>query len=86
MSDIDLAILGQSPDLFGAYDRGIREEYSWVPEDDYRKGRIAVLQSFLERKSIYSTDYFRSEYEEKARKNLCRAILRLQSRHASAPS
>jgi predicted metal-dependent HD superfamily phosphohydrolase len=86
VADIDLAILGKSAKAFDAYDRGIRKEYSWVQEDDYRKARIAALQSFLFSERIYSTDHFRSLYEEKARENISRAILRLQKRPTSASS
>lgn len=40
---IDLSILATQPDMYAAYATGIRQEYAWVPEDDYRRGRIDVL-------------------------------------------
>src|ERR1043166_7920800 len=53
--DIDLAILGQSEERFDKYEREIREEYGWVSEKDFIAGRSAVLKSFIDRATIYST-------------------------------
>lgn len=77
--DIDLSILGRTPDVFARYDHQIRQEYSWVLEDQYRAGRSAILKSFLDRKAIYSTDFFRERYEAQARMNLVEAIAWLRS-------
>ena len=72
--DVDLGILGASPDTFEAYDRAIRREYEWMPEDRYRAGRAAVLKSFLDRDAIYHTPEIRTELERKARQNLKRKL------------
>ena len=77
--DIDLSILGRDPEAFAAYDRAIRAEYLWVPEDAYRTGRSAVLQGFLDRPAIFRTAPFRS-FEAAARRNLADAIAELRSR------
>lgn len=68
--DIDLSILGANKDDFLQYEKNIRKEYSWVPYFFYKKKRFEVLKSFLERKFIYGTDFFRERYELKARSNL----------------
>lgn len=68
--DIDLAILGSSPERFGEYDHQIKSEYSWVPDFIYRMKRKDVLKEFLARKSIYSTSHFRERFEAQARANL----------------
>jgi len=68
--DIDLSILGKSQREFEEYEKNIREEYSWVPEEQFRAGRQVVLQRFLERDSIYSTDFFRKKYENQAIRNI----------------
>ncbi len=79
MLDIDLGILGTTQEIFESYDEAIRREYHWVPEADYRKGRTAVLASFLERDTIYKTEVFLDEYEKQARENLQRKISTLSS-------
>ena len=74
--DIDLAILGATDERFEEYEKQIRQEYSWVPEDKYRKARRDILLGFLDREFIYSTSYFSYKYEEKARANLTRAVIK----------
>ena len=59
---------------FDEYEQNIRREYSWVPEDQFRQGRSAILQMFLDRDSIYLTDFFKGKYESQARENLQRSI------------
>lgn len=76
--DIDLVILGQDEATFKEYERAIRKEYGFVSEDAFRKGRAAVLRHFLERPSIFLTEYFGMRYEEQARKNLIDSIECLQ--------
>ncbi len=68
--DIDLVILGATPQRFAEYDQQIRAEYSWVPDLVYNMQRRSVLRSFLARTTIYSTSYFRERYEAQARANL----------------
>ena len=72
--DLDLAILGKAPTLFDEYERNIRQEYAWVPEQDFRNGRAKILQSFLDRPYIYATSYFKEKYEDMARENLGRSV------------
>lgn len=68
--DIDLAILGATPQRFAEYNRQVRAEYSWVPDSVYHTKRQTVLRSFLARPYIYNTDYFRARFETQARINL----------------
>lgn len=75
--DMDLSILGASPDAFDAYEAAVRREYDWVCEADWRTGRCAVLQGFLSREHIFHTDIFRAAYEAKARQNLVGSLARL---------
>lgn len=75
--DIDLAILGATPERFAEYETQIRAEYAWVAEDFYRLKRREILQGFLNRSHIYSTEPFQAQYEGMARTNLQAAIDRL---------
>ncbi|NEO87807.1 MAG: N-methyl-D-aspartate receptor NMDAR2C subunit [Spirulina sp. SIO3F2] len=72
--DIDLSILGQSPERFAKYAIAIRQEYAWVPETVYRSKRRSLLQTFLNQASIYHTPTFQEQYELQARSNLQQAI------------
>jgi predicted metal-dependent HD superfamily phosphohydrolase len=72
--DVDLAILGQPEPRFDLYERQIRAEYAWVPEDVFRRKRGEILRGFLGRPSIYQTDTFRAKYEAQARRNLERSL------------
>jgi len=55
LCDADLAVLGGDPQAYTAYVNGVRTEYDFVTTDEWRVGRAAVLRSFLDRESIYST-------------------------------
>ncbi|HYG75237.1 MAG TPA: N-methyl-D-aspartate receptor NMDAR2C subunit [Planctomycetota bacterium] len=75
--DVDLAILGQAPEVFDTYEKNIRAEYAWVPEAEFRAGRSSILKKFLERPVIFSTPRFRERYEAAARANLQRSMAKL---------
>jgi predicted metal-dependent HD superfamily phosphohydrolase len=75
--DIDLSILGATPERFDEYELQVREEYGWVPKIIFRRKRRGILQDFLKRPAVFNTDYFLQTYEAQARANLERSILRL---------
>lgn len=68
--DFDLAILGTSPKNYLAYYKQIRKEYAFYEASAYKRGRSQVLNSFLQKKEIYKTVYFKNNFEQNARKNL----------------
>lgn len=68
--DADLAILGAEETEYRFYAVGIRREYSWLSDAEYRQGRIQVLENFFKRDRIYATESLSSILEEKARQNL----------------
>ena len=76
--DIDLSILGADPARYAEFEREVRREYRWVPGPMFRKGRQSILESFLERDTIYSTGGIRHRYEEQARENLAAAVSNLR--------
>lgn len=75
--DLDLKFLGSDPPEFQGFESQIRQEYAWVPWPQYCRKRRAILQGFLHQIHIYQTPYFRSHYENQARKNLQWAIAQL---------
>jgi len=72
--DIDLAILGTTPDVYKKFEQNVRKEYRLIPGFIYKKKRKEILQSFLDRKRIYHHSYFVDKYEVQARSNLQIAI------------
>ena len=72
--DIDLAVLGSSPEAFDRYEEAIRSEYRWVPGPLFRRRRREILQRFFDRPRIFLTDSFRERFESAARSNLARSI------------
>lgn len=68
--DIDLLILGETPEMYQNYTAAIRKEYSRYLDFFYKMGRRKVLKHFLEMERIFKTDYFFQQYEKAARRNL----------------
>lgn len=77
MMDVDLSILGQGEERFAEYEAQIREEYCWVPVVVFKPKRAEILQRFLDRPRIYTTELFASRYEQTARGNLENSIRNL---------
>ena len=75
---MDLAILGSSAETFDAYERAVRLEYCWVPDEAWIAGRSKVLRKLLARPFIYATPQFRLSHEAAARSNLRRSVARLE--------
>jgi predicted metal-dependent HD superfamily phosphohydrolase len=75
--DVDLWILGAPEKRFEEYELQVREEYAWVPRPIYRRKRREILEGFLARRAIYSTEPFIQRYEPRARANLARSLARL---------
>lgn len=76
--DADLAILGASEDRYRRYSTDIRMEYHWVPDEDYRPARAAVLERFLARPRLYWNELLYLEGEERAQSNLRNEIAELR--------
>jgi predicted metal-dependent HD superfamily phosphohydrolase len=77
--DADLAILGADPAGYSAYVSGVRSEYRHVDDDDWRSGRTAVLDGFLERPEIFHTPSGRRLWEAAARANIAAELAGLRS-------
>jgi predicted metal-dependent HD superfamily phosphohydrolase len=77
--DVDLAILGATPERFAEYERQVRQEYAWLPGPVYKRERGRILNGFLKRKNIYSTPYFQIDHEKRARENIRRSLAELSA-------
>jgi predicted metal-dependent HD superfamily phosphohydrolase len=85
LCDADLAILAASSRRYGRYAAAVRAEYARVPEEDFRRGRAAVLHTLLDRPWIFATVTGRTRWEARARENVTAELARLTGRHAGAP-
>ncbi|KAJ7589108.1 hypothetical protein C8J56DRAFT_937783 [Mycena floridula] len=72
--DLDISILAASPNEYDSYSENIRKEYKHYPVEDYRAGRIKVMQSFLNRTSIFLGPVETGDTELRAQTNLTREI------------
>lgn len=72
--DMDLSILGAPWSEYDQYAQAVRQEYVHVAKENYRVGRIAVLEKLLAHSSLYLTAYYHTRLEKQARKNIKREI------------
>ena len=70
MIDIDLSIFAKPLPRLLEYERQIREEYSWVEEEEYRTKRCEILRAFQLRPQLYLTQYYHDHYERAAKHGL----------------
>ncbi len=73
MADIDLSVLGSGRARYDEYASHIRQEFFFVPDDQYRSGRTRILNGFLARRAIFSTALCEN-LETMARENMAREI------------
>ena len=82
--DIDLASLGAPWDEFSENTRLIRKEYHRTSDSQFIAGRIAFMQTMLQRFKatgvLYYTPHFKERYEGQAIKNMENAIKRNETR------
>ena len=72
--DLDLIPLAAAPEAFRVNGFNIRQEYSYVPEADFAKGRRAFYVTMLEAPRLYLTDALHQKYDPAARNNLTWAL------------
>ena len=68
--DMDLRILGQTDLVYQAYCQQIRLEYQHLAKVLYNFSRKKALKRFLDRKRLYFTERFSTQYEQQARQNI----------------
>ena len=72
--DLDLQILASRPEKYDLYAVHVREEYGWVSDLDYARGRSDFLNRMLAREQIFR-DY---TLDVAARTNMARELARWQ--------
>jgi predicted metal-dependent HD superfamily phosphohydrolase len=77
--DADLASLAAEPAEYAANVQAVRQEYAHVPDEAFRRGRVQILQAFLDRPRLYQTEPLYTRLEQRARANLQREIATLKS-------
>ncbi|WP_328299467.1 hypothetical protein OG389_17700 [Streptomyces sp. NBC_00435] len=70
LCDADLAVLAGTPAAYAAYAAAVRAEYGFVPDEDFRTGRAAVLRQLLDLPRLFRTAYGAAHWEAPARANL----------------
>lgn len=77
LHDADLWILASPAERFDEYCADVRREYAHVDDEDYRRGRRAVLEPFVERGRLYATEHAHGRWTAVVRANLRRELERL---------
>jgi len=80
--DADMAILGESPELYKEYSDKLKKEYlnpGILPDSMiyYAKRKEFLRKVALKNEHIFYTDYMRDHYEEQARRNIIDEFLKL---------
>lgn len=76
LSDADLAVLAAPAERYAEYVADVRREYAHVPDDDFRRGRDAVLRDLLAKPSLFHTRHARASWEARARANVAAELER----------
>jgi predicted metal-dependent HD superfamily phosphohydrolase len=77
LCDADLAILAADEARYAHYTAGVRAEYAHVPDDDFARGRSAVLRQLMAQPSLYRTPAAHAAWEATARANVTAELARL---------
>lgn len=83
--DADISIIGSDEITYESYLEGVKQEYYFLSEDEYIKGRKKIIHHFLKMKKIFKTNFFYQQYEKKARKNLMKELRELSQLSPNLP-
>ncbi|GGX63463.1 HD domain-containing protein [Streptomyces minutiscleroticus] len=84
LCDADLAVLAADAETYARYAAAVREEYAFVPDDAFRRGRADVLRQLLGLPRLFRTPHGAAAWEEPARRNLARELAELTGPAAPA--
>jgi predicted metal-dependent HD superfamily phosphohydrolase len=79
LCDADLSVLGRKPDGYRAYVEAVRQDYRHLPDEEFRAGRIAVLEHLLTKDPLFRTATGRALWESAARRNLIAELAALRA-------
>jgi len=74
--DADLGGLGQDDESFRRDGANIRREFAHLSDDDFARGQAAFLRTLVAREFIFCTDFFRTEFEARARRHIAGILAR----------
>jgi predicted metal-dependent HD superfamily phosphohydrolase len=77
LCDADLAILATPRERYDRYVAGVRREFAHLTDDDFARGRAAVLHDLAGREQLFHSAYARQTWEPAARANLAAELARL---------
>ena len=77
--DIDLSSFGQEWEAFMSDSRKVRAELTHLSDAEFNGSQLKFLRKLRNRKNFYSSEYFRSRYEGRARANLDRLLTLLEA-------
>lgn len=70
LCDADLSVLALPPGRYFCYVRDVRLDYAHVPNEDFRVGRLRVLDELLARESLFRTPRGQQDWTPEATRNL----------------
>jgi len=77
LSDADLAILAAAPERYAAYVAGVRRDFADHSDEEFRAGRLSVLETLAGRDRLFHTGTGHELWNAAARANLAREIAAL---------
>ena len=77
LCDADLAILASPSERYAEYASDVRREYAHVPDEDFARGRAAVLTDLLAKPALFQTERGHRLWEAAARANVTAELCRL---------
>lgn len=80
MVDIDLSILGSSPERYSEYTEQVRKEYNHVSDSVFNFHRLMFIDRLLIKGKIFQTDYFYELLNKQAITNLMDEKLKIISK------
>jgi predicted metal-dependent HD superfamily phosphohydrolase len=85
LNDADLSMLAIEPQHYKSYAAAVRAEYAHIPQRDFLRARIRILERLLQRGQIFSSP-MGAAWENPARQNVEAELSRLLKEQAALPA